>query len=404
MLGTAAHGRRGRRRRLGPKTRIKRIVTGDGDVDRAEAPDSVTLVFADEVDASRGDLLCPPQDRPDVVDQFAAHLIWMCEDKLLPGRSYLIKIGGKTLPATVTEIKHRLDVDTQSQMAAKTLSLNEIGFCNIATSAPVAIDAYAKNRATGAFILIDRVSNAVAAAGMIKFALRRATNVHRQDLTVDKSARARLKAQKPTILWFTGLRGRASRPSPISSRRSCSRVTRHTILLDGDNIRHGLNKDLGFTDADRVENIRRIGEVAKLMVDAGLIVLCSFISPFAAERRLAREMVEPGEFIEIFVDTPLQVCIERDPKGLYKRALAGQIKNFTGVDQAYEKPEHAEIVLGRNARARMTRPNGSCAISRTPASLPFDRRCEAPERRLTRLHGKMAMRASSIASSVCRRV
>ncbi len=330
----------------GRMTRIERIVGGDGDIDSAEARDSVTLVFSDEVDVSRGDLLCPPQDRPDVVEQFAAHLIWMSEDRLLPGRSYLIKIGGRTLPATVTEIKHRLDIDTQSKMAAKTLALNEIGFCNLATSAPVAIDPYAKNRTTGAFILIDRATNAVAAAGVIKFALRRATNVHRQELTVDKAARARLKAQKPAILWFTGLSG--SGKSTIANLVEARLIARHahSILLDGDNIRHGLNKDLGFTDADRVENIRRIGEVAKLMVDAGLIVLCSFISPFAAERRLAREMVEKGEFVEIFVDTPLQVCIERDPKGLYKRALAGQIKNFTGLDQAYEAPEHPEIVIG----------------------------------------------------------
>ena len=334
----------------GRKTRIKRIVGGSGDIESAEARDSVTLVFEDEVDASRGDLLCRPQERPQVVDQFAAHLIWMSEDKLLPGRSYLIKIGGKTLPAAVTEIKHRLDISAGSKMAAKTLALNEIGFCNLATSTPVAIDPYAENRTTGAFILIDRVSNAVAAAGMIKFALRRAANIHRQDLAIDKAARALIKAQKPKILWFTGLSGsgKSTVANMVEARLNQRRA--HTILLDGDNIRHGLNKDLGFTDADRVENIRRIGEVAKLMVDAGLIVLCAFISPFAAERKLARDLVGEDEFIEVFVDTPLQICIERDPKGLYKRALAGQIKNFTGLDQAYERPENPEIILGPECR------------------------------------------------------
>ncbi len=330
----------------GQKTRIARIVTMDGDLDVAQAPDSVTLVFADEIDASRGDVLCHPRQRPDVVDQFAAHIIWMSSDKLLPGRSYLMKIDGRTIPATVTEIKHRLDFDAQTKLAAKTLAMNEIGLCNLAVALPVAIDPYAQNRTTGAFILIDRFSNAVAAAGMIDFALRRATNVHLQELAVDKTTRARIKHQTPTILWFTGLSG--SGKSTIANIVEAKLIERHahTILLDGDNIRHGLNKDLGFTDVDRVENIRRVGEVAKLMVDAGLIVLCSFISPFAAERRLVRELVAEGEFIEIFLDTPIDVCIQRDPKGLYKRALAGQIKNFTGIDQAYEKPENPEIVIG----------------------------------------------------------
>lgn len=318
----------------------------DGDVERAEAPDSVTLVFADEIDASRGDLLCDPLNRPDVADQFAAHLIWMSEEPLFPGRSYLLKCGVAAIPASVTEIKHRVDVEPQAQAAAKTLHLNEIGFCNLALSKPIAFDAYAENRTTGGFILIDRATDGVAAAGVIAFALRRASNVHRQALTVDKATRALLKHQKPVILWFTGLSGAGK--STIANALEAKLLQRraHTVLLDGDNVRHGLNKDLGFTEVDRVENIRRVGEVAKLMVEAGLVALCSFISPFASERRLVRDLVEAGEFIEIFVDTPLADCIARDPKGLYKKALAGQIKNFTGVDQAYERPEAPEIVIG----------------------------------------------------------
>jgi bifunctional enzyme CysN/CysC len=327
----------------GRATKVARIVTMDGDEMAAEAPQSVTLVFYDEVDAARGDVLCHPAARPDVVDQFAAHLLWMGDDKLLPGRSYLMKIGGRTLPTVVTDIKHRLDVNTQAKLAAKTLALNEIGFCNLALRMPVAIDPYETNRTTGAFILIDRTSNATVAAGMVAFPLRRATNIHVQQLAVDKTARARLKAQKPAILWFTGLSG--SGKSTIANLVETRLMQRHvhSFLLDGDNVRHGLNRDLGFTDADRVENIRRISEVAKLMVEAGLVVLCSFISPFAAERRAARDLVEPGEFIEIFLDTPFDVCVARDPKGLYQRALAGQIKNFTGIDQPYEAPADPEL-------------------------------------------------------------
>jgi bifunctional enzyme CysN/CysC len=329
--------------RSGRATRVSRIVTMDGDLAAAEVSRAVMLVLADEVDASRGDILCRPQERPDVVDQFAAHVIWMGDEKLLPGRSYLMKIGGRLVPASVSEIKHRLDVDTQAKLAAKALALNEIGFCNIATNELIAIDAYESNRATGSFILIDRSSNATVAAGMISFALRRATNVHAQELLVDKRARAHLKRHKPVILWFTGLSGsgKSTVANLVEARLLASQA--HTILLDGDNVRQGLNRDLGFTDADRVENIRRVGEVAKLMVEAGLIVLCSFISPFAAERRRIREIVEPGEFIEIFLDTPLDVCVARDPKGLYARALAGKIKNFTGVDQAYERPDAPEL-------------------------------------------------------------
>jgi len=269
----------------------------------------------------------------------------MSDEHLLPGRSYFLKVGTRTLPATVTELKYRLDVNSLAKHAAKTLSLNEIGFCNIATTGAVTFDAYKDYRETGSFILIDRFSNATVAAGLISFALRRATNIHNQVLAVDKAARAELKDQKPVVLWFTGLSGagKSTIANLVDSQLHARAI--HTMMLDGDNLRHGLNKDLGFTDADRVENIRRAGEVAKLMTDAGLVVLCSFISPFRAERRMIRELFGNGEFIEIFVDTPLAVCIARDPKGLYKRALAGEIKNFTGIDQAYEPPENAEIRL-----------------------------------------------------------
>jgi bifunctional enzyme CysN/CysC len=329
----------------GRGTRVKRIVTADGDLDSAAAGQAVTLTFADELDVARGDLLASARERPQVGDQFAAHLIWMSEERLLPGRRYLMKIGARTVPAAVTELKHRLDVTTLAKHAAKTLAMNEVGFCNLAVVAPVAFDPYADNRATGAFILIDRFSNATVAAGLISFALRRATNIHWQGLAVTKEARAKLKHHRPAILWFTGLSGagKSTIANLVDSQLHSRGV--HTVMLDGDNVRHGLNKDLGFTDADRVENIRRIGEVAKLMTEAGLVVLCSFISPFRAERRMVRELVEPGEFIEVFVDTPLDQCIARDPKGLYKRALAGELRNFTGVDQVYEVPEGAEIHL-----------------------------------------------------------
>jgi bifunctional enzyme CysN/CysC len=329
----------------GKATRIERIVTADGDLGRAVAGDAVTLMLADEVDVARGDVLAGLKDRPQVADQFAAHVIWMSEEKLLPGRSYLIKIGSCTLPATVTELKHRVDVNTLAKHATKTLALNEVGFCNLATLAPIVFDSYASNRETGSFILIDRFSNATVAAGLIDFALRRATNIHNQILTVTKEARAELKHQRPAILWFTGLSGagKSTIANLIDTQLHARGV--HTMMLDGDNLRHGLNKDLGFTDADRVENIRRVGEVAKLMTNAGLVVLCAFISPFRAERRMVREFVDAGEFIEIYVDTPIEECIARDPKGLYKRALAGEIKNFTGIDQAYEAPENPELHL-----------------------------------------------------------
>jgi bifunctional enzyme CysN/CysC len=322
----------------GKQTTVKSILVADEEKDSAEAGDAVTLTLADEVDIARGDVLAHPASRPEVADQFTAHLIWMSADPMLPGRSYLMKIGARTVPAQVTDLKHRIDV-------AKSLELNEVGFCNLATTTPIAYDPYADNHETGAFILIDRQTNETAAAGMIAHGLRRATNVHRHGATIDREAHAALKHQKPAILWFTGLSGAGK--STIANLVEAKLHARgvHTTLLDGDNVRHGLNKDLGFTAADRVENIRRVGEVARLMTDAGLIVLCSFISPFRAERRLVRDTAAAGEFLEIFVDTPLETAIARDPKGLYKRALAGEIKNFTGVDQPYEAPEAPELTL-----------------------------------------------------------
>jgi bifunctional enzyme CysN/CysC len=289
--------------------------------------------------------LAPPDARPEVVDQLAAHVLWLSEEPMLPGRSYLMRIGTRHVAAHITSLKHRVDVNTLEHAAAKTLGLNEIGLCNIATSTPVAFDPYAESRATGAFILIDRFTHATAGAGMISFGLRRATNIHRQSVLVDKAARMRLNGHRPAILWFTGLSG--SGKSTIASILERELLARgaHTYLLDGDNLRFGLNRDLGFTDADRVENIRRVGEVARLFVDAGMIVLCSFISPFRAERQMVRELVAPEEFLEIHVDTALAECMRRDPKGLYARAKAGLIRNFTGIDSPYEAPERPEIVI-----------------------------------------------------------
>jgi bifunctional enzyme CysN/CysC len=329
----------------GRMSAVTGILRASDAVEEAEAGDAVTLTLADEIDVGRGDVLAAPDARPEVADQFTAHLIWMSHEPLLPGRSYLMKIGARTVPASVTELKHRIDVDNFDKLAAKTLALNEVGFANLAVTAPVAYDPYADNRETGAFILIDRATNETAAAGMIAHGLRRATNIHRQGLAVPREAHAAIKHQQPAILWFTGLSGAGK--STIANLVESKLMARgvHTALLDGDNVRHGLNKDLGFTAADRVENIRRIAEVARLMTDVGLIVLTSFISPFRAERKLAREIAAPGEFVEIYVSTPLETAIARDPKGLYKRALAGEIKNFTGVDQPYEAPEAAELTL-----------------------------------------------------------
>jgi bifunctional enzyme CysN/CysC len=329
----------------GRESTVSSILVAGREVEAAEAGDAVTLTLTDEIDIARGDVLSSPDARPEVADQFTAHVLWMSAEPMLPGRSYLLKIGGRTTPAAVTDLKHRLDVNNFDKLAAKQLDLNEVGFCNIATTMAVAFDPYAENRDTGGFILIDRATNETAAAGLIAHGLRRATNVHRHGLSVDREAHASLKHQKPAILWFTGLSGagKSTIANLVEARLHARGV--HTTLLDGDNVRHGLNKDLGFTAANRVENIRRVGEVARLMTDAGLIVLCSFISPFRAERRLVRDTASTGEFIEIFVDAPLSAAIERDPKGLYKRALAGEIKNFTGVDQPYETPEAPELTL-----------------------------------------------------------
>ncbi|MBA4205067.1 sulfate adenylyltransferase subunit CysN [Pannonibacter phragmitetus] len=336
----------------GKTSPVTRILGASGDVDSARAGEAVTIVLKDEIDISRGDVLAPVQARPDVADQFSAHVIWMAEDALLPGRSYLMKIGARTLAASVTDIRHKINVNTFEQTAAKTLALNEIGLCNLALSGAVAFDAYKDNRTTGAFILIDRMTNATVGAGMVAHALRRASNIHWQALDVDKAARSESLRQKPVVLWFTGLSG--SGKSTIASivEKKLHLEGRHTYVLDGDNVRHGLNRDLGFTDGDRVENIRRVGEVAKLFTDAGLITLVSFISPFKAERQMARELLQPGEFIEIFVDTPLDDCKARDPKGLYKKAIAGEIPNFTGISSPYEAPENPELHLktaGREA-------------------------------------------------------
>ena len=336
----------------GKATRIARIVTAGGDLDRAEAGQAVTLTLADEVDVARGDVLARPAERPAVADQFAGHLLWMDEEAMLPGRSYLMRIGNVWTPCSVTSIRHRVDVNTLEEHAARRLSLNEIGFCNFSAGQAVPIDPYEENRATGAFILVDRFTNRTAGAGMVAFPLRRASNIHHEHFTVDKPARAALTGNSPMVLWFTGLSGSGKSTIANIVEQALHRAGRQTYSLDGDNIRHGLCRDLGFTAEDRVENIRRVGEVAKLMVDAGLVVLCSFISPFRAERRMVRDLLGADEFLEVFVDTPIEACIARDPKGLYAKAQAGQIKNFTGIDSPYEPPERAELhipTLGRSA-------------------------------------------------------
>ena len=327
----------------GRTSKVTRIVTIDGDLPEAVAGDAITLTLADEVDISRGDVLSDPHARPVVSDQFAAHLLWMADEELLPGRQYLLKLGTATVPAQISALKHKIDVNTLDHLAGRTLALNEVGYVNLSLAQPLAFDPYRDNRDTGGFILIDRFTNATVGAGMIDFSLMRATNVHWQALDVNKQARAAMKGQKPVVLWFTGLSGSGKSTIANLVEKALSAEGKHTYLLDGDNVRHGLNRDLGFTDADRVENIRRIGEAARLFVDAGLIVLTAFISPFRSERRMARELVGESEFLEVFVDTPIDVCMQRDPKGLYEKARAGKIKNFTGIDSPYEAPEAPEI-------------------------------------------------------------
>ena len=329
----------------GKSSAIRQIVTMDGDLESAEAGQAVTLALEDEIEVSRGNILVAPDGRPNVADQFQAKIIWFDADAMIPGRSYILRTEADQTPATVTALKYQVNINSFAHEAAKALHMNEVGVCNISTQAPIVFDAYADNRTTGNFVIIDRISNKTVGAGMIDFALRRADNVHWQAVEVNKKAHASLKAQTPAVLWFTGLSGSGKSTVANALEKILHAKGKHTYLLDGDNVRHGLNRDLGFTAEDRVENIRRVAEVARLMADAGLIVLVSFISPFRSERRLARDMMEDGEFIEIFVDTPIEVCAERDPKGLYKKAQAGEIANFTGISSPYEPPENAELHL-----------------------------------------------------------
>lgn len=325
------------------ETTVTRILSAERDVDEAVAGESVTICFADEVDTSRGDLICAADNPAEVADQFQARIFWMAEQDMLPGRRYLMKIGSKTVTAQINETKYKIDMADLQDRPSRLLSLNEVGVCTLGLDEPVPYDPYNQVRETGGFILIDRLTNNTVGMGLIDFALRRAGNIHWQALDVNKSAHAGQKGQRPAILWFTGLSGSGKSTIANALQKRLFAMDRHTYLLDGDNVRHGLNRDLGFTDADRVENIRRVAEVSKLMVDAGLITLVSFISPFRSERRMARNMVEDSEFIEIHVDTPLSVAEDRDVKGLYKKARAGEIKNFTGIDSPYEAPNNPEI-------------------------------------------------------------
>ena len=327
----------------GRASHISRVLVGDRDVEMAVAGQSVTVTLAEEVDVSRGDVLAAADAPPEVADQFEATIIWLHERPMLQGRSYLLKLGAQTVPATVAPLKYKLNVNTLEHVAAKQLDLNDIGVCGVELRQPVVFEPYAENRDLGGFILLDRITNSTVGAGLLHFALRRSQNVHWQALDVNKSARAELKGQKPCVVWFTGLSGAGKSTIANLVEKKLHALGHHTYVLDGDNVRHGLNKDLGFTDADRVENIRRVAQVSRLMVDAGLIVLVSFISPFRAERRMARELLETNEFFEIFVDTPLEVAEMRDPKGLFKKARRGELKNFTGIDSPYETPERPEI-------------------------------------------------------------
>ena len=327
----------------GTTSTVDRIVTMDGDLDVAVAGQSVTITLTDEIDASRGDLMCAGDAPAEVADQFEAHVVWMHEDEMLPGRPYLLKVGTRTMGVTIAHPKYRVDVNSLEHLAANTLELNEIGVCNLSLDRPIPFDAYADNRDTGSFVIIDKRTQNTVGAGMLHFALRRSHNIHWQDVRVDKAARADQNNHQPGVVWFTGLSGSGKSTIANIVESKLHTLGVRTYLLDGDNVRHGLNRDLGFTDADRVENIRRIAEVSGLMVDAGLVVLVSFISPFRAERRLARERVEAGEFIEVHVDTPLDIAEERDPKGLYAKARAGELTNFTGIDSPYEAPESPDV-------------------------------------------------------------
>ncbi len=326
-------------------TRVREILVGDRLAEQCEAGESVTLVLEDELDVSRGDVLAAADAPPQVADQFEARLLWMSEHPLVAGRPYLVKLHTQEVSGSVTAIKHRVDVNTGQALAARTLGLNDVGVVNLGLQRPAAFEPYADNRTLGGFILIDKLSLETVGAGMIDFALRRASNIHWQALDVDREARALIKHQRPACVWFTGLSGSGKSTLASLLEKRLHAEGRHTFILDGDNVRHGLSRDLGFTEADRVENIRRIAEVARLMTDAGLIVLVSFISPFRAERRMARELFPEGEFLEVFVDAPLEVCEGRDVKGLYAKARRGELPNFTGIDSAYEPPEHPEVHL-----------------------------------------------------------
>ena len=341
--GTVSAGERVRILPSGRETMIGRIVGPDGDRQCARAGESVMVALRDEVDCARGDVIVAAEDALEVADQFSATLVWMDEEDLLPGRAYLLKLGTRTVGATVTQIDHQVDVNTLEHRPAKTLALNGIASVKLALDRRIAFAPYEENRDLGGFILIDRLSHQTAGAGMIRYALRRSHNIHWQHVEVDREAHAALKGQRPKVVWFTGLSGAGKSTIANLVEKKLHQMGRHTFLLDGDNVRHGLNRDLGFTDADRVENVRRVGEVARLMADAGLIVLCAFISPFRAERRMVREMLPEGEFIEVHVDAPLAEAEKRDTKGLYRKARAGEIANFTGIDSPYEAPEHPEM-------------------------------------------------------------
>ena len=341
--GTIAQGDQIRVLPSGKTSHISRIVTLDGDLPQAVAGQSVTLCFADEIDCSRGQLITAAGAPTEVSDQFETAIVWMDEAEMLPGRPYWLKIGTQTVSATVGQPKYQVNVNTMEHLAAKTLDLNAIGVCNVTTDRAIPFEAYGDNHDLGGFILVDKMTNATVAAGMIHFSLRRAQNVHWQATDISRENHAGIKNQKPAVLWLTGLSGAGKSTIANIVERKLARMNRHTFLLDGDNVRHGLNKDLGFTDVDRVENIRRVGEVAKLMTDAGLIVITAFISPFRAERDMVRAMMQPGEFIEVHIDTTLDEAEKRDVKGLYKKARAGQLKNFTGIDSPYEAPETPEM-------------------------------------------------------------
>ncbi len=324
------------------QSRVARVLI-DGDLPYATAGQSITLTLEDEIDCSRGDVICGAEAPAEVSDQFETTIVWMNDTPMLPGRSYLMKMGTKTVTTSVTTLKHKVNVNTLEQMAARQLELNEIGLCNISLDQPVAFDPYTENRDTGGFILIDRISNETMAAGLIHFALRRAQNIHWQAVDLSRASHAAQKGQRACVLWFTGLSGAGKSTIANLVEKQLFALGRHTAMLDGDNVRHGLNRDLGFSDTDRVENIRRVGEVARLMADSGLIVLVSFISPFRSERQMARDLLPEGEFLEVFIDTPLAEAEKRDVKGLYKKARAGEIKHFTGISSPYEPPENAEL-------------------------------------------------------------